>query len=78
MWKSVVDSKFAIWLGALISLEAVYFTCRGSLLQGGIDVMRTGIYTKMTVDGMRRGNDAIKKSKVQKQYNEVADEIENL
>lgn len=75
MWRSVKDSKFVIWLGLLIGCEAVIFTGRGALIQGGIDTLRTGIYTQLTVSGMKRGNDAVRKGKIQKYYNEVADEI---
>jgi hypothetical protein len=78
VWKTVVDSKFAIWLGALISAEAVIFSCRGMLIQGSIDLLRTGIYTKLSVDGIRAGKNVLRNNKTQRQYNEVSDEIQNL
>jgi hypothetical protein len=78
VWKTVVDSKFAIWFGALISAEAVFFSCRGMLIQGSIDLLRTGIYTKLSVDGIRAGKNVLRNNKTQRQYNEVSDEIQNL
>ena len=75
VWKTVVDSKFAIWLGALISVEAVFISCRGKLIQGGIHLLRAGIYTKLSVDGIRASKNVLRNNKVQKQYSEVADEI---
>ena len=64
VWKTVVDSKFAIWLGALISFEAVYFSCRGKLIQGSIDILRTGLYTKMSVDGIRASKNVLRNNKI--------------
>lgn len=39
---------------------------------------RTLIYAKMTQDGLKRGNDSVRKANIIKKYNEVADEISNL
>lgn len=49
-----------------------------NLIKGPIFAARTMIYAKMTQDGMKRGNDSIKKSNILKQYNEVAEEIGKL
>ena len=49
-----------------------------NLIKGPILAARTLIYAKMTQDGMKRGNDSIKKGNILKQYNEVAEEISKL
>jgi hypothetical protein len=41
-------------------------------------LLRGGVYVKMTQEGLKRGVDTVKKDKIQRQYNEVADEVQNL
>ena len=73
------ESKFVILLGILIAAEtSIMFGLYRNLIKGPIFAARTMIYAKMTQDGMKRGNDSIKKSNILKQYNEVAEEIGKL
>jgi hypothetical protein len=66
-------------LGILIAAETgVMFGRYRNLVKGPILAARTMIYAKMTQDGLKRGNDSVKKANILKQYNEVADEISNL
>jgi|TARA_B110000285_G_C14836815_1_gene473482 hypothetical protein len=75
----VKESKFVILLGILIAAEtSIMFGLYRNLIKGPIFAARTMIYAKMTQDGMKRGNDSIKKSNILKQYNEVAEEIGKL
>ena len=68
-----------ILLGILIAAEtSIMFGLYRNLIKGPIFAARTMIYAKMTQDGMKRGNDSIKKSNILKQYNEVAEEIGKL
>ena len=67
IWRSVKESKFVIFLGVLIAAETgILFGHYRNLIKGPIMAARTAIYAKMTQDGMKRGNDAIKKANILK------------
>lgn len=50
----------------------------GGIPLGAMSYLRTGLYVAMTKEGVQRGTNIVKKDKVQRQYKEVADELENL
>ena len=78
MWKVIKESKFPIMLGVLVTVEGTIEVCAGAYNLSVISYLRTGIYIKMTQEGLKRGADVVKKQKIQRQYEEVADELANL
>ena len=58
------ESKFPIVLGILVTIEGVIEICAGGLSISIISFMRTGIFMKMTQEGLKRGADIVKKDKV--------------
>ena len=78
LWKVVKESKFPIMLGVLVTLDATIELGAGALWLSAISYLRTGIFFKMTQEGLRRGAIVVKNEKTQKQYQEVADELQNL
>lgn len=78
LWKVIKESKFPIFLGILVTIEGMIEVCAGGIQLSAISFMRTGIFMKMTQEGLKRGADMVKKDKIQRQYNEVAEELESL
>lgn len=79
VWRSIRESKFVIFLGILVAADtSVIFGIYRNLIKGPIFAARTLIYAKMTQDGMKRGNDAIRKGNILKLYDEVTNEITKL
>lgn len=78
LWKVIRESKFPIMLGALVTIEGFIEGCAGALQLSTISFLRTGIYIKMTQEGLKRGADVVKNEKIQRQYREVADELQSL
>ena len=78
MWRVIKESKFPIMLGVLVTLEGGLEFFHGKRLMPTLMFLRGGIFVKMTQDGLKRGATIVKNDKTQKQYQEVADEIENL
>lgn len=78
IWKVIKESKFPIMLGVLVTIEGTIEVCAGALQLSAISYLRTGIYIKMTQEGLKRGATVVKNDKIQKQYQEVAEELQNL
>lgn len=78
IWRVIKESKFPIMLGVLVTVEGTIEVCAGALQLSAISYLRTGIYIKMTQEGLKRGATVVKNDKTQKQYQEVADELQNL
>ena len=78
IWRVIKESKFPIMLGILVTVEGTIEVCAGALQLSAISYLRTGIYIKMTQEGLKRGATVVKNDKSQKQYQEVADELQNL
>ena len=78
IWRCIRESKFPIMLGILISTEGILEAMAGHIAIPTFAFLRAGIFIKMTQDGLKRGAVYVKNDKTQKQYQEVADELENL
>ena len=78
LWKVIKESRFAIVLGMLVTVEGFFVLASGAVPLGIVSYLRTGIYYAMTREGYQRGADIVKKDKVQRQYKEVSDELQYL
>jgi hypothetical protein len=62
----------------LVTVEGFLEVCAGGIQLSMISFLRTGIYVKMTQEGLKRGADVVKNEKIQRQYREVAEELQSL
>ena len=78
LWKVIKESRFPIVLGVLVTAEGFFEVATGAVPLGAISYLRTGIYYAMAREGYKRGADIVKRDKVQRQYKEISDELQNL
>ena len=78
LWKVIKESRFAIVLGMLVTVEGFFELASGAVPLSIVSYLRTGIYYAMAREGYQRGADIVKKDKVQRQYKEVSDELQYL
>lgn len=53
-------------LGILVTIEGVVEACAGGIQLSLISFLRTGIFLKMTQEGLKRGADVVKNDKIQR------------
>ena len=64
LWKVIRESKFPIFLGVLVTVEGFLELCGGGIQLSMVSFLRTGIYIKMTQEGLKRGADVVKNEKI--------------
>lgn len=78
LWRVIQESRFSIFLGIMVTIEGAIEICAGGPQLAVMSFLRTGIFMKMTQENLKRGTNIVKNDKIQRQYDEVADELENL
>lgn len=55
LWKVIKESRFAIILGVLVTVEGFFELAAGAIPLSSLSYLRTGIYVAMTQEGLQRG-----------------------
>ena len=66
LWKVIKESRFAIMLGVLVSVDGFFELGAGAIPLGFLSYLRTGLYFAMTKEGIKKGTEIVKKDKIQR------------
>lgn len=77
-WKIIKASRFPIILGLLVTYEGFFEVFSGQANVSVVSFARTGIFSQVAKNDMKRGKSTVIQQKIEQQYNEVAKELKKL
>ena len=78
LWRAIKESRIPIMMGIMTMCEAsIEFAC-SAYPTLWINLFRIGAFYGMSKEGLQRGINVVRQDNIEKQYNEVADELQKL